>query len=29
MCTHKVALQSADDLNAELKKWIMSAYALA
>ena len=29
MCTHKVKLESAADLDAELKAWIKSAYELA
>lgn len=29
MCTHKVKLESAADLDAELKGWIKSAYGLA
>ena len=29
MCTHKVKLESAADLDAELKAWIKSAYGLA
>lgn len=29
MCTHKVKIESAADLDAELKAWITSAYGLA
>jgi hypothetical protein len=29
MCTHKVKLESAADLDAELKVWIKAAYGAA